>query len=81
MFSKITQLTLKNFPSNYLPYDAKSVICGVVKVLVAVALLAFLINAYCFCSHKKGDPQWVAVLQNVLGPSMLSNKYSTIYCE
>ena len=28
MFSKITQPTLKNFPSNYSPYDAKSVICG-----------------------------------------------------
>ena len=28
MFSRITQPTLKNFPSNYLPYDAKSVICG-----------------------------------------------------
>ena len=28
MFSKITQPTLKNFQSNYLPYDAKSVICG-----------------------------------------------------
>ena len=25
MFSKIT---LKNFPSNYSPYDAKSAICG-----------------------------------------------------
>ena len=28
MFSKITQPTLKNFQSNYSPYDAKSVICG-----------------------------------------------------
>ena len=31
MFSKITQPTLKNFQSNYSPYVAKSVICGVVK--------------------------------------------------
>ena len=28
MFSKITQPTLKNFQSNYSPYDAKSAICG-----------------------------------------------------
>ena len=28
MFSKTTQPTLKNFPLNYSPYDAKSVICG-----------------------------------------------------
>ena len=28
MFSKTTQPTLKNFPSNYLWYDAKSVVCG-----------------------------------------------------
>ena len=28
IFSKITQPTLKNLPSNYSPYDAKSVICG-----------------------------------------------------
>ena len=31
MFSKTTQPTFKNFPSNYSPYDVKSVICGVVK--------------------------------------------------
>ena len=29
MFSKTTQPTIKNFPSDYLPYDAKSVVCGV----------------------------------------------------
>ena len=41
MFSKITQPTLKNFPSNYSPYDAKSVICGVVKNPCLSKVMAF----------------------------------------
>ena len=84
MFSKITQPTLKNFPSNYSPYNAKSVIhpyVGIVKNPCRSKVMFFLINAYCFCSHGKGDSRWEAVLQNVLEPSTLHNEYSTISCE
>ena len=53
MFSKIIQPTLRNFPSNYLSYDAKYLICeGSEKSL---KLWPFLINAYLLLfSWEKG---------------------------
>ena len=41
MFSKTTQPIFKNFPSNYSPYDVKSVICGVEKNPCRSKVMAF----------------------------------------
>ena len=51
MFSTITQPTLKHFPSNYSPYDLKSVICGGSGKSLS---WPFLINTYCFFSWERG---------------------------
>ena len=69
-FSKTMQPTVINLPSNNLPHDAESFKCGDSENSFSFesSVWAYLIIAYCFCSHGKGDFRLATVvLVRVLG--------------
>ena len=54
MFSKTTQPTLMNLPSNNSPYDASQHSVRMAKFLVIWNIWPFLLNAHCFVLMGKG---------------------------